>query len=203
MGFKKHTLHKPERFLEFDEARKYIEDMNLDRKKTFEAIDYMVNHKEYYFLLKNLVKQFADKETGDRELFDYIFSRLQECPKRKEDAEIYKKIIKSKNKDLKTAFFEYVKNCSKDFNKLAHEFLDDDDKDVRYLGFCILLNIPDEKAKEALKEYILKEGNEDLLKDFLNYIYYYGDKEDIECLEKLKLQFPSKADDIDKIEESL
>ncbi len=203
MAFKKHILHKPERFLEFDEARKYIENMELDREKTFEAVDYMINHKEYYFLLKNLLNQFADKEKGDRELFDYIFSRLKDCPKRKEDAELYKKLVKAKNEELKTAFFEYVKNCSKDFKNLAHEFLNSKDKDIRYLGFCILLNLPDKKAKEALKEYVLHEGNGGLLKDFLNYIYYYGDKEDIECLEKLKLQFPDKAKDINNIEESL
>jgi hypothetical protein len=44
-----HKEDKFSRFKEFDEARVYIETFNKD---SFDAIDYMIDHKEFYFYLK-------------------------------------------------------------------------------------------------------------------------------------------------------
>ena len=203
MSFKKHTPQLPPRFLEFDEARKYIENMRLNKEKTLEAIDYMINHKEYYFLLKNLVNQFVDKEEGDKELFDYIFSRLTDCPKRKEDADLYKKIIKSQNKALKESFFEFIKNCSKEFKELANNFLNSSDENSHLVGFYILLSIPGQEAKTALANFIKKEKKEELIDEFLNYLYFYGDEKDIDILNELEKLFPSYKEKIHQVKESL
>jgi hypothetical protein len=78
-----HKEDKFSRFKEFDEARVYIETFNKD---SFDAIDYMIDHKEFYFLLKNILKNLPKKE-----FVEYIFLRLP-CLKRKDNIEMLKNI---------------------------------------------------------------------------------------------------------------
>ncbi len=204
MGFKQFKEYLPPRFKEFDEARKYIENMDLSNDLTYEAIDYMISHKEYYFLIKNIVKQFADNNKGSEEFFKYVFFRIDKCPKRQEDFDLYKKIILSKNRNLKKAFLSFVRNCAKEFKEEAKKLLEEKDKHLRHFGFCILVSIPDEDVKNLLKEYVSKNKiNKHEFNEFIKYIYFYGDKEDKSCLENLKEKFPEFKEEIEKVEETL
>jgi len=79
----KHKKQKFLRFKEFDEAREDIENFH---KNSYDAIDYMIDHKEFYFLLKNVLKNLPDEN-----LVEYIFLRLP-CLKRVTDIEILKEL---------------------------------------------------------------------------------------------------------------
>ncbi len=203
MGFTEFKENKPVRFKEFDEARVYIENMFLNKELTYEAVDYMIKHKEYYFLLKNLIKQFANSREGNRELFDYIFLRIDECPKRKEDIELYKKIIHSKNKDLKESFLEFAKKCAEEFKEMAKNFLESEDKLDNFFGFCILIHLYDDEVKKILEKYILNTSNEQQIKEFLDYLYFYGTEENKECLKQIRERYPKFQEYIDNILKSI
>ncbi len=110
MAFKKvdNEISIP-RFKEFDEARVYIEDFSdFDKNIVFSAIDYMLIHKEYYFLLKNISLQFS--KDGGEEIIDYLFSRL-DCVKRNEDKELIKNLLYSPNRFLSFKVFVYILDC--------------------------------------------------------------------------------------------
>ncbi|RUM50625.1 MAG: hypothetical protein DSY47_01250 [Hydrogenothermus sp.] len=205
MGFKKFEEYFPPRFKEFDEARKYIENIDTSNELTYEAIDYMIAHREYYFLLKNIIRQFGDNNEGTESFFEYLFSRMDKCPERDDDFQLYREIILSKNQKLKIAFMHFVRKCSKEFKEFAKELLKEDNKHLKHFGFCILVSIPDdEKTKEILKKYVLENKiNKYELEEFIEYIYFYGNKEDKECLKKLMEKFPEFKDKIRDVEDSL
>jgi len=124
--FKNFEEKRIDRFKEFDEARGYIENFSSN---SFLAIDYMIDHKEYYFLLKNVLKQLPKEE-----IVEYIFYNLP-CLKRKEDLEILLelfdkyKIVKKyaiacKNMDFLKML--YKKNKLKAKELLREIYLDED-----------------------------------------------------------------------------
>lgn len=112
----KQKLESPleRRFREFDEARVYIEEWE---RYHFEeiclAIDYMLVHKEYYYLLKTLYsKRFCD---GVEEVADYLFSRL-DCLSREEDKEMIFKFIASERAFLQEKALVYMLGCCEAFD---------------------------------------------------------------------------------------
>jgi heme oxygenase len=100
--FKEFKEKKVLRFRDFDEARGFIENLS---KESIDAIDYMIFHKEYYFLLKNL----ANQVDVDLEIISYIFSNLP-CLKRKEDFELIKEIYENRE-DAREIIDTYLKTC--------------------------------------------------------------------------------------------
>jgi hypothetical protein len=90
------------RFKEFDEARVFIEKFE-DNKNSYEAIDYMISHKEYYFLLKNIKLQKPKKS-----IISYIFFNIP-CLKREEDLEMIIDILSIPH--AKEIVIEYLKSC--------------------------------------------------------------------------------------------
>ncbi len=136
--FKKFEEKNFYRFKEFDEARKFIEDFSYS-KDTFEAIDYMINHKEYYFLLKNILKQLPDER-----IVEYVFFNLP-CLKREEDLDVLIHLL-SRYSVVKN----YIKSCKNmEFAKKIYEsgFKED--------AIDIFKYIPD--ISEWLKEKIKNE----------------------------------------------
>ena len=120
MGFEKQLQPKQiTRFKEFDEAREFIIKWPLyERELVFAAIDYMIVHKEYYFLLKNLFSHNLEENNEYLEqIIDYLFSRL-ECLKRKEDKQELKKLLLSNNKHLSDITFSYILDCYKNKDEL-------------------------------------------------------------------------------------
>ena len=102
------------RFKEFDEARIYIEEWE---SHSFEdvclAIDYMLVHKEYYYLLKTLYnKRFCE---GVEEVADYLFSRL-DCLSRQADREMVFKFLQSETQFLQEKALLYILGCCESFD---------------------------------------------------------------------------------------
>jgi len=140
------------RFKEFDEARSYIENLK-PTKDTFDAIDYMIAHKEFYFLLKNLSKQNVDKK-----VVDYIFFNLP-CLKREEDYEVFFKLL-DKYKD---SLIDYLKSC-KNF-EFAKRLVENEIKE----GVDVLMLSPD------FVEYLKTINNEKLKNKIKEYLEIYGE----------------------------
>jgi len=108
--FRKFKEEKFYRFKEFDEARKYVEKFAYS-KDTFDAIDYMISHREFYFLLKNILKQLPDEK-----IVEYAFFNMP-CLKRDEDLDILLKLIQKYN-----VVKDYIKSCRNiDFAKKIYE----------------------------------------------------------------------------------
>ena len=100
--FKQFVEEEISRFREFDEARVYIEDFK-DNKDTYEAIDYMISHKEFYFLLKNIKTQ-----NPSAKIVEYIFYNLP-CLKRKDDYELINQL--KQNKKIECIINKYIEIC--------------------------------------------------------------------------------------------
>ncbi len=101
------------RFREFDEARVYIEKFEEHNfADVCAAIDYMLVHKEYYYLLKTLYNKRFDK--GVEEVAEYLFLRL-ECLQRGEDQEILFRFLVCEKPFLRDKAFFYMVSCCKWF----------------------------------------------------------------------------------------
>lgn len=102
------------RFREFDEARVYIEEWeNYTFEETCLAIDYMLVHKEYFYLLKTVYnKRFSQ---GVEEVVDYLFSRL-DCLSREEDKEMIFNFIQSERPFLQEKALAYMLGCCENFD---------------------------------------------------------------------------------------
>ena len=202
MSFKKFEEHLPHRFREFDEARKYIENMLLDTKLTQEAIDYMISRREYHFILKNLISQFY-QEGGSKQLFDYLFSKFTECPKRVSDLEIYIKILDSPNETLKKSFLGYLKSCASQLYPFILKLLKDKNPEKRRIAVCLLKYIPDEEIKKEIIEHLPNEKNKTVLEEILKYFEIYLAKEEIKCLNFIKKQYPDLEQKVNQILQNL
>ncbi len=171
--FKKHNpdekYHIP-RFREFDEARVYIEDMKKDKELVISAIDYMITHKEYFFLMKNLYEHIKNDEL-EREIFEYALMSLDICPKRKEELDIYLEILKMKNgysKDI----IDFLKGYCYEIKSFLEALLTNSDPYVRKSAISILKHCPDEKITGKIKALILKESDEKVKKEMIKYLKF-------------------------------
>ncbi len=163
------------RFREFDEARVYIEDMNKDKDLVISAVDYMITHKEYYFLLKNLYEHIKKNELK-REFFEYALMSFDICPKRKEELNIYYEILKMENgysKDI----IEFLKVCCREVKDFIETLLTDDSPFVRKSAVDILKYCPDKKTADRIKSLIPKEKDEKVKKEMIKYIKFFADHE--------------------------
>ena len=111
------TASNPElvkRFREFDEARIYVERFEEhDFSDVCAAIDYMLVHKEFYYLLKTLYNKRFDE--GMEEVAEYLFLRL-ECLHRSEDQEMLFRFLVCERPFLRDRAFLYMVSCCKWFD---------------------------------------------------------------------------------------
>jgi len=151
------------RFKEFDEAREFIENFN-DTKDTYEAVDYMISHKEYYFLLKNVYKQLNAKKS----ILAYLFFNLP-CLKRDEDLALIIEILKKADDVLKKIVIDYIKSCNnEEFAKKIFE------SGLKTEAIEIFKKFPD--LEEYLKEKLTNEENIDVIKKAIEFFEIYDEK---------------------------
>ncbi|NPA11625.1 MAG: hypothetical protein GXO62_05235 [Epsilonproteobacteria bacterium] len=149
--FKSFSEEKVLRFREFDDARGDIEHFN---ENSLDAIDYMISHKEYYFLLKNLLNQLPDEKIAD-----YIFLNLP-CLKREEDLEIIEKLM-----DKYPVVKDYLKSCkNEEFIKKLYQ------RGKKKEAIGLMMSLP--QIKEWLKNALKNEDNE-IKKEALSYFEIY------------------------------
>ncbi|BAF69388.1 hypothetical protein [Nitratiruptor sp. SB155-2] len=110
------------RFREFLEAREYIESFeNYEEDDVFAAIDYMLIHKEYHYLLRMILEHC--QKPGIERLSSYVFARL-DCLKREEDQKLLQQLLLCKNNSIGKNVFTYILSCCEfmDVGKLFQEY---------------------------------------------------------------------------------
>ncbi|NPA16420.1 MAG: HEAT repeat domain-containing protein [Aquificae bacterium] len=191
--FKKHSDRDQiliKRFREFDEARKYIEDISAyDTETVLSAVDYMITHQEYYYLLKNLYRQILEGKLP-RNVYEYALMNMKVCPRRQEEKEIYLKIL-STHKDVYTQpLVEFLKSCCGYLKEFNISLLKNYDPYIRAAGVDILTHCSDEEVKTAIKELAWREENPAVAEKIINYLKIYGEKDDKPLLEHIGERFP-------------
>ena len=161
--FKEFEEEKIFRFKEFDEARGYIENFK-DNKDTYEAIDYMINHREYYFLLKNVAKQIKTKKN----ILAYLFFNLP-CLKRDEDLEKIITILKNADEILKKIVIDYIKSCRNE--KFAMRIYE---SGLKTEAIEIFKKFPN--LEEYLKEKLKNEKDLSVLNKAVEFFEIYDDE---------------------------
>jgi hypothetical protein len=186
------------RFKEFDEVRKYIENMEKLDENTMAAIDYIITHKEYYFLIKTLYEKLGKKNIQTK-LYDYIFFSMDICPRRKEDYEIYLKVLKSSNFFLKKSLIEFLKTCNCQVKDFALELLTQTEPFLRKTGIEILKHCPQKELKRKIMKVIQMEHDKDVLKEFFKYMKLFSSPDDKDFLKMLSKRFPEFKNKIEEI----
>jgi hypothetical protein len=169
--FKKHSSAEEyyiKRFSDFDEARVFIEDMNKDKEMTIAAVDYMISHREYYFLLKNLLRHIKNGRLN-REIFEYALLSMDICPRREEDIEIITDILSMKN-GFSEDMVEFLKGCSCEMKGFILKLLEDRDSYIRKNAVSILMHCPDEKTKKTIKKLVETEENPEVKKEMERFL---------------------------------
>jgi len=187
MALKKVTEEeKIVRFKSFEEAKAVFIDENKNIDERIEALDYIINHKEIWFVLNMLNKLFKVNKIEYHPLIDYAFSHFDIKPKRKEDFEEMFKALKSDNAYLRNAVIEFLKLYGKEAKQFLEELMENEDRDIRIFAINILGDVKFEDSINMLRRFILKEKDINALVTAIDYLGEIGDENDIKLLEALK-----------------
>jgi HEAT repeat protein len=193
MGFKKLSkLSETRSFKSFKEAEKALENDSCTIEDKLEAIEYLIVHKEFYYVLQVLTKLFSEDSLNTHPIIDVAFAKLKNKPKRKEDFEELFKILKSNNAYLRNAAISFLQNYDKEAEPFIKELLQDKDKDIRIFAINILGDAKLENSLELLRVCIKNEEEINVLMTAVDYIREIGTEEDISLLEKLKERFSNE-----------
>ena len=174
------------RFKSFEEAKEVFVDENKNVDDRIEALDYIINHKEIWFILKMLSELFKTNEMKYHPLIDYAFANFDVKPKRKEDFEEMFKLLKSDNAYLRNAIIEFLKQYGNEAKAFLEELMDSEDRDIRIFAINILGDIRFEDSLDMLRRFILKEKDINALVTAIDYLGEIGDESDIQLLKALK-----------------
>ena len=183
---KSNETEKIVRFKSFEEAKGVFVDENKNIDERIEALDYMINHREIWFVLKTLSELFPTNEMKYHPLIDYAFANFDVKPKRKEDFEEMFKLLKSDNAYLRNAAIEFLKHYGKEAKGFLEELMDSEDRDIRIFAINILGDVRFEDSLDMLRRFIVKEKDINALVTAIDYLGEIGDKSDIALLESLK-----------------
>ena len=169
-----------QRFKEFDDARVFIEDMGQGEEDTIAAIDYMITHKEYYFLLKNLLKNIKNNKIN-RKMFEYALLSLDICPKREEEKEIYRQILKTERIAFVEPMVDFLKTCSCELKDFLFSLMDENSPELRKIAIEALKHCPDKTTDNHVLRLAVREKNPKVLREIAKYIrLFVTDKQKIE-----------------------
>lgn len=187
MGLKKaQESGKIIRFKSFEEAKDVFVDESRDIDERIEALDYMINHKEIWFILKTLSELFPTNDMKYHPIIDYAFAHFDVKPKRKEDFEEMFKLLKSDNAYLRNAAIEFLKQYGSEAKGFLEELMNSEDRDIRIFAINILGDVRFEDSVDMLRRFILKEKDINALVTAIDYLGEVGEKQDIDLLEALK-----------------
>ena len=194
MAFKKNTITKEHirRFESFPEAQSVFEDENANPADRLEAIDYMVQHQEIYYILQMLSKIFKESRVEDNKYIDYAFSGFKTKPKRQKDFQEMFTMLKSDNAYLRNAVITFLQEYGDEAKEFILKLMDDEDKDIRIFAINILGDVKYEESVDMLRRFIVKEEDVNALMTAIDYLGEIGESQDIELLEAIK---KDRADD--------
>ena len=181
--FKKYKKTQLYRFKEFDEARIYIENPEKDKDLTYKAIDYMITHKEFYYLLKQLFYHIKEKNL-DYRFWEYALLNMSVCPSRKEELEIYLYILKHGDQEYKEPLLRYLASCSCKLKKFLLQVLKEENPVVRKEAVNILKHCNQKGIKKTLIKHLRQEKEEQVIEEILEYLKLYGSPEELKQIKE-------------------
>ena len=187
MGFVKNkTDGKIERFKSFLEARDVFEDNTKNKDERLAALEYIVNHKEIYYVLDVLSKLFKDNNPNDNVFIDAAFAGFDIKPKREEDFNALFRMLKSDNAYLRNATIKFLQDYGKEAKKFIQKLIENEDRDIRIFAINILGDVKFEDSLEMLRHFIVKEEDINALMTAIDYLGEIGEESDIKLLEAIK-----------------
>lgn len=189
MALKANTKQEIEfrKFDEFPQAQKVFEDNSLSVDERIEALEYILDHKEMYYVLKMLSRLFTNNSTNVHPLIDYAFANFQIRPKREEDYNEIFLMLKSEDAYLRNMAISFLQNSGEDSIEFVEKLLDNKDKDIRIFAINILGDVKYAKSVDILRYFLAQEDDINAMMTAVDYIGEIGTKEDIPLLETLKV----------------
>lgn len=188
MAFKKSDFgveHKRE-FDSFLEAQKVFEDEEAQSEERLNAISYIVEHNEIYYVLEMLSKLFKENKIEDNKYIDSAFIDFKIKPKREKDFEAMFKMLKSDNAYLRNAVITFLQEYGAEAKEFIKHLMEDRDKDIRIFAINILGDVRYEDSVDMLRHFIVKEEDVNALMTAVDYMGEIGDIQDVELLEAIK-----------------
>jgi len=189
MALKANTKQAVElrKFDEFPQAQKAFEDSSLSIDERIEALEYILDHKEMYYVLKMLSRLFTNNSTDVHPLIDYAFANFQIRPKREEDFDEMFLMLKSEDAYLRNMAISFLQNSGEESIKFLEKLLENKDKDIRIFAINILGDVKYAKSVDMLRYFLAQEDDINAMMTAVDYIGEIGSKEDIPLLETIKI----------------
>lgn len=179
-------------FEDFIEAKELFENEQASQEKRLKALEYMLNHYEISYVLKDFEKMFATDSLEAHIYIDYAFSNLPVKLKRDSDFKTLVAILKTDNAYLRNMVIKYLQSFGKEIKPFLESMLEDSDKDVRIFAINIIGDVRFEDSISLLRYVLVKEEDINVVATALDYIGEIGAAKDKELLEAVKAKF---ADD--------
>ena len=185
MAFKKTEINKEEvkGFDSLEDAKVLFEDKTQDSDKRFEALEYMIDNHEIYYVLTILSEIFNENEVENNKYIDAAFIGFEEKARRKKDYEIMFKMLKSQNAHLRNAVIIFLQKHGKDAKEFIQKLMEDKDHDIRIFAINILGDVKFDDSVDMLRHFIVREENINALMTAVDYLGEVGNEEDIELLQ--------------------
>ena len=181
-------------FNEFLEAQEVFENSKESESERLHALDYIIRHKEIFYILRILHKLFASNEIDGHIFIDYAFASFASRPKRDEDFNEMFIMLQSDDAYLRNQAVTFLQQYGEEAKEFLRTLLDNDDKDIRIFAINILGDVRYEDSVEMLRYLLMKETaeakpNVNVIMTAVDYIGEIGQEQDIELLKAIKQQF--------------
>lgn len=175
-------------FNEFKEAERVFVDLKESIDTRIAALDYILEHKEIFFILRMLSKLFKENSVEDHPLIDYAFANFGVKPKREEDFDEMFKMLKSDNAYLRNAAITFLQEFGVEAKPFLEKLMNNEDKDIRIFAINILGDVSYDDSIEMLRYFLLKEIDINAMMTAVDYLGEIGSKQDITLLEAIKAE---------------
>ena len=188
MAIKKATdiENKVRIFNEIKEAQDAFENKNNPEDIRLNALEYIINHKDIFYILRVLSELFKENNLKEHVYIDFAFANFDTKPKRREDFEKMIEMLKSDNAYLRNAAIEFLQNYGEEVKPYIEELFNSKDRDIRIFAINILGDVKFEESVNMLRRFILKEQDINALVTAIDYLGEIGNQDDIKLLEALK-----------------
>ncbi len=185
-----HTKSHPiRRFDTFLEAQAVFESGDAPSDERLAALEYIVEHKEIYYILDILSKLFIENRVEDHKYIDAAFIAFRIKPKREKDFEAMFRMLKSDNAYLRNAVIGFLQEYGREAKPFIERLMADEDRDIRIFAINILGDVRFEDSVEMLRRFIVQERDINALMTAVDYLGEIGEKSDVELLEAIKKDF--------------
>jgi len=173
-------------FKEFEEAKAVFIDESKSIDDRLAALDYIIRHKEIYFVLRMLSELFNKNDLKDHPLIDFAFAGFDVKPKREEDFNEMFKMLNSENAYLRNKAIQFIQEYGVESKPFLEKLMNSEDRDIRIFAINILGDVSYDDSIEMLRYFILKEKDINPMMTAVDYLGEIGSENDIPLLEAIK-----------------